>query len=136
MGASNWPGLAIPKPEPRWKSKRKKVTEESSDIKDAYQLVDERDERKCRICRRWVGGIGMLNAVHHHHLISRSIAPREIKHTTGNIASLCNDCHDLVENSGLLRISGDADARDPNGVLCGLTLERAVDGNWEAVGQR
>ena len=136
MGASNWPGLAIPKPEPRWKSKDRKVKEEAKTVKTVYELVDVRDQKCCRICRKRCGGIGLLYAVHHHHIVSKSIAPIEIKHTTANICSLCNDCHDKVENSGLLRVSGDADARDAIGVLCGLTVERVIDGGWESVGQR
>lgn len=136
MGASNWPGLAIPKPEPRWKSKDRKVKDEAKTIKEIYALVDKRDQHCCRICRKRVGGVGLLYAVHHHHLVSRSVAPKAIKHTTANVCSLCNDCHDKVENSGLLKIHGDADARDPIGVLCGLTVEKAVDGGWEVVGQR
>lgn len=136
MGASNYPGLANPKPEPRWKAKQRKVTEEQETIRDVYAIVDKRDGHCCRICYKRVGGVGMLQAVHHHHLISRSIATKSEKHTTNNVCSLCNDCHDKVENSGLLKIHGDADARNPVGVLCGLTLERAGDGAWEVMGQR
>lgn len=136
MGASNWPGLAIPKPTPRWKKKAEKVAAEVSEIKAVYALVDKRDGKCCRICYKRCGGIGLLYAVHHHHIVSKSIADKAIKHTTANIVSLCNACHDAVENSGLLRLTGDADARNPIGVLCGLTLERAGDGGWIAVGER
>lgn len=136
MSASNYPGLALPKPEPRWKSKQRKVTAERAEIRDVYLLVDKRDNHCCRICFKRVGGIGLLYAAHHHHLVSRSIATQAEKHTTANICTLCAVCHDAVENSGTLRLSGDADARSPVGVLCGLTLEKAIDGDWAVVGSR
>lgn len=136
MSASNWPGLAIPKPEPRWKTKQRKASAELKLIKEVYAQVDKRDGHCCRICFKRVGGIGVLYAAHHHHLISRSIASRDEKHTTKNIVTLCPPCHDAVENSGLLKLEGDADARNSVGVLNGLTLWKAGDGDWLIVGHR
>lgn len=132
MGASNWDGLAIPKPKPRWLDKAKKVNDEKKAERECYALVDRRDSHCCRVCRARVGGVGMLQAVHHHHLQYRS---RGGAHETANVVSLCVKCHHAVHN-GDMRISGDADARNSVGVLCGIKLERAAESGWKVEGWR
>ena len=132
MSASNFPGLALPKPEPRWKAKAKQVAENTRILRTAYALTDKRDGHCCRVCHKRVGGIGMLYAAHHHHIEYRS---RGGANDTSNLVTLCVRCHSAVHD-GELRISGDADARDLVGVLCGLVLELAADGVWESVGAR
>jgi 5-methylcytosine-specific restriction endonuclease McrA len=132
MGASNYSGLAIPKPPPRWMAKAKKVAEDKKAERECYAQVDRRDSHCCRVCRKRVGGIGMLAAVHHHHIVYRS---KGGDHDTSNVVSLCVTCHGAVHN-GEIRLTGDADARNSIGVLCGLTLERAGDGGWLVEGHR
>jgi hypothetical protein len=132
MGASNFPGLSLAKPEPRWKAKAKQAAENTRLLKQAYADVDRRDSHCCRVCHKRVGGIGMLYAAHHHHI---EFLSRGGKHETSNLVTLCVRCHSDV-HGGELRITGDADARSPVGVLCGLTVQKAVDGGWEVVGQR
>jgi 5-methylcytosine-specific restriction endonuclease McrA len=132
MGASNWPGLAIPKPEPRWKSKQAKVTAEQKAERECYAQVDRRDSHCCRVCRARVGGVGMLAAVHHHHLEYRS---RGGDHSTANVVSLCVRCHSAV-HAAEIRLSGDADERNSVGVLNGLKLEKAHESGWKVEGWR
>lgn len=132
MGASNWEGLAIPKPPPRWKDKAKKLAAEVKAQKECYAQVDRRDSFCCRVCRARVGGVGMLQAVHHHHLVYRS---RGGDHDTANVVSLCVKCHSAVHN-GEIRLSGNADERNHIGVLSGVKLERADDAGWKAEGWR
>lgn len=128
MGASNWSGLAIPKPAPRWKSKQAKATREASDQKQCYTAVDKRDGPHCRVCHKRVGGIGLLLARIHHHLIYRS---KGVIHETWNVLSICVKCDDLIHREGKLRLSGNADTVDERGRFCGVTIERLKDHGWE-----
>ena len=132
MGASNFAGLAIPKPEPRWQAKARRVADDAKAQKACYAAVDKRDVRCCRVCRKRVGGIGMLDAAHHHHLVYRSQGGG---HETANVVSLCVRCHQAIHD-GEIRLSGDADLRNPIGVLVGLTLERASESGWTVEGCR
>lgn len=132
MGASNFQGLAIPKPEPRWKAKARQVAENTRVLKAAYAEVDKRDGHCCRVCHKRVGGIGMLYAAHHHHLIYRSRGGAD---ETQNIVTLCVRCHQ-AQHDGEMRLSGDADLRNSVGVLSGVKLERATDAGWAPEGWR
>jgi hypothetical protein len=132
MGASNFQGLAIPKPEPRWKAKAKQAADNTRLLKLCYADVDRRDGHGCRVCHKRVGGIGMLYAAHHHHLVYRS---KGGAHERANVVTLCVRCHQAVHD-GEIRLTGDADARDPVGVLCGVKLERAADSGWIVEGWR
>lgn len=132
MGASNFPGLSLPKPEPRWKQKAQQAADNTRLLKACYAEVDRRDGHCCRVCHKRVGGIGMLYAAHHHHLVYRS---KGGEHDPANVVTLCVACHQGVHD-GLLRLTGDADARSLVGVLCGLTLWHPNDSDWQAVGSR
>jgi len=132
MGASNWEGLAIPKPPPRWKDKAKRAAENTRILKAAYAKVDARDSHCCRVCHKRVGGIGMLYAAHHHHLVYRS---RGGEDETSNIVTLCVACHHAQHN-GEIRLSGNADSRNQVGVLNGVKLERGTDAGWKPEGYR
>lgn len=121
MGASNHPGLALRKPDPVWKKKQASVGAERKAMRECYTKVDLRDERKCRVCQKHVGGIGMLQAVHHHHLQYRS---KGGAHETSNVLSLCVGCHQAVHD-GEIRLSGDADE------VRGVKLERAAESGWQ-----
>ena len=96
-------------------------------MKAAFAQVTARDGRCCRVCKRRVGGVGMLEAGHHHHLQYRS---KGGEHTTDNLVLLCVACHQAVHDAEI-RLSGDADARaHESGVLCGVKLERYAEGGW------
>lgn len=124
--------LAIPKPTPRWKEKAKKLAEDAKAQKECYAHVDRRDGHCCRVCHARVGGVGMLQAVHHHHLVYRS---RGGDHETANVVSLCVKCHSAVHN-GEIRLSGNADERNHIGLLSGVKLERAAESGWVPEGYR
>lgn len=128
MGASNYRGLAIPKPEPRWKSKQDKATKGASAQKVCYAKVDDRDGPHCRICGKRVGGIGLLLARIHHHLIYRSQGGL---HETWNVLSICVKCDDAIHREGTLKVHGNADTVDERGKFCGVTIERAKEQGWE-----
>lgn len=117
---------AVPKPTPRWVDKAKKRAEESRVMKDAFRAVSSRDGYCCRVCRRAVGAIGLLEAGHHHHLQYRSTGGR---HDTDNLVLLCVRCHQAVHDAEI-RLSGDANLRSPEGTLCGVVLERYSEGGW------
>ena len=130
--AIDYTRLAIPKPQPRWMEKAKKVAANKKAEKDCYAQVDRRDGHCCRVCHARVGGVGMLAAVHHHHLVYRSLGG---KHETSNVLSLCVKCHDLVHR-GEIQLSGNADERNSIGVLSGVKLEKAGESGWQVVGWR
>lgn len=130
--AIDYTRLAIPKPQPRWMEKAKKVAANKKAEKDCYAQVDRRDGHCCRVCHARVGGIGMLAAVHHHHLVYRSLGG---KHETRNVLSLCVKDHQAVHD-GTLRLSGDADARNSIGVLSGVKVEQLKNDNWVVIGWR
>lgn len=57
-------------------------------------------------------------------------------HETHLVILICRRCHDLIHVKALLTVTGDADARDANGVLCGLVVKRfePETGAWMPVG--
>ena len=124
---------AAPKPAPRWVEKAKRKADEAKAIKECYAAVDQRDGRQCRVCQARVGGVGLLDATHHHHLQYRS---KGGEHSTDNVITLCVRCHTAL-HAGEIALSGDANARAAeSGRLCGVKLERAVDGAWRVEGWR
>lgn len=117
----------VPKPAPRWLDKAKKKAEEAKAIKACYAAVDARDGKQCRVCQARVGGVGLLDRTHHHHLVYRS---RGGQHDPSNLVSLCPPCHTALHN-GEIALSGDANARAAEtGRLCGVKLERYTDAGW------
>lgn len=128
MGASNWSGLAIPKPEPRWKGKQAKETAAKAAERDCYAKVDKRDGPHCRICGKRVGGIGLLLARIHHHLVYRS---KGVIHEAWNVLSICVKCDDQIHREGTLKVYGNADTVDERGQFCGVTIERLKEHGWE-----
>ena len=132
MGASNFQGLGIPKPPPRWQEKAKKLAAASKLQREVYAAVDRRDGTACRVCYKRVGGLSMVTAREHHHLIPRSQGG---EHSTVNVLSLCKPCH-LAEHDGRIRLSGNADTRSQVGVLDGVKLETLKDDNWVVTGWR
>lgn len=109
--------------------------EREAEIRRVYRCVDERDGHACRLCAVPISQSDhrLSRRVEHHHLDYRS---RGGDHTTANLIRICRRCHELIHVKALLRVTGDADARDGQGRLCGLTVERfdAETGAWRAVG--
>ena len=116
-----------PKPSPRWIEKAQRKADEAKAIKACYAAVDARDGHRCRVCRKPVGGVGMLEARHRHHLVYRS---RGGEHSAANVLTVCVKCHAAIHDAEI-RLSGNANARaSESGVLCGVTLERYAEGGW------
>ena len=71
--------------------------------------------------------------MHRHHIKRRSQGGDT---TTANVISLTANEHLVGIHQGHLRLSGNADQRNQFGALCGVHLERLVDGVWVSEGYR
>jgi 5-methylcytosine-specific restriction endonuclease McrA len=116
--------------------KRKLLKQAEKDLRwrEVCQAIDRRDHHTCRICGRYSSplAVGLLQRSHRHHLYAND--RRCGVHETSRIATLCATCHDEVENSGKVRLEGNADARAAeSGKLCGLKLERLTESGWRIV---
>lgn len=102
--------------------------QEARDERECYRAVDRRDRFRCRVTGvlLTLGG-SLTNGVQRHHLIPRG---RGGYHDTANVITVSRRCHDLIHVAGTLRLSGDADARDGNGKLCGVKVERLTEFGW------
>lgn len=120
-------GTALPKP-PRGAGKRQRATSKRTQAKAdklVYGAVDARDGLRCRVC----GEYGGTN-IQRHHIRRRSAGGPT---TTGNVVSLCAECHLVGVHGGRLTISGDADERGKHGRLCGLRVEQVTTRDvWQA----
>jgi hypothetical protein len=123
MGASNWPGLAIPKPTSPARAAASLDRRKAKADRLVYAYVNERDGLRCRACGTYAG----VDA-HRHHLLGRKITSRE------TVCNICDECHDKMHvrlGGKKLKVYGDADQRDRFGRLNGLTVERRLaDGRW------
>ena len=123
MSASSFPGLALPKPEPRARVKGRASRQQAARDRLVYQHVTERDGWRCRACQAYTG----VDA-ERHHLRGRRFT------TVQDVCILCNECHAALHvrvGGKLMQLSGDAEARDKFGRLCGLVLDvRQNDGTW------
>jgi hypothetical protein len=74
--------------------------------------------------------IGRMERVERHHM--RATDRRGKIHLPQHMSTLCGKCHDAVERSGKLRISGDANLRAAeSGKLCGVKCERMTETGWK-----
>ena len=114
--------LAQPKPD-TGRQQRREARQQAKADKDVYAYVSERDGLRCRACHAY-GGVD----IERHHLRGRKFT------TTQDVCCLCDDCHGCLHvrvGGKLMKLYGDADARDRFGRLNGLTLEtRNNDGTW------
>jgi cytochrome c553 len=75
------------------------------------------------------GSSRLLERGHRHHM--NATDRRCGIHEARSILTLCATCHDEVENSGKVRVSGDANARSAeSGRLSGVKVERATASGW------
>lgn len=108
---------------------RARRTQEATDQRLCYAVVDARDEGQCRVCGRRVSirAITMQHKAIHHHLIFRS---RGGMHEPWNVVTICCDCNAEIHVEGTLRLEGNADLRDPIGRLCGIQVSRLRGEVW------
>lgn len=109
---------------------RARACAERAAQRECYRLVDERDGRRCRVCHAAVvpGAVDGRQRAEHHHLVKRSQGGT---HAPANVCTLCARCHDEIHVKALLKLSGDADARDDAGRYCGIKVERVREHGWE-----
>lgn len=86
---------------------------------DVYVRVQQRDRGRCRVCDR-------VTWLQQHHIQFRSALGKD---EPENLISLCRECHADI-HAGRLKLDGDADARDADGVLSGVLVLRQVDHVW------
>jgi len=92
---------AIPKPEPRCVTKRRRQKIDAKDERACREIVRQRDGGKCRIP-------GCLErAAEAHHIVYRSKSKAR-RWDPSNLVSLCKDHHDL-RHAGVIHITGNAD---------------------------
>ena len=129
--AIDYNALAIPKGPSRYDSKKDRHAAKEKQEREAYAAVSARDESCCRVCGKFCNprAMSLLHRAHHHHLLYRS---RGGDSRTSNLVLLCPSCHD-DEHRGRIQLSGDADERDPAGRLCGVKVERPIEGGFEVI---
>jgi len=119
----------VPKGRSRFEEKVKQRVAELRNERSVSVQVDHRDGYRCRVCQRSsnINGVGLLERGHRHHIDYRSAGGLT---TTANMCHLCSRCHAAI-HAGDLRLSGDADQRDPiTGKLNGLKVEKRTESGW------
>lgn len=92
---------AIPKPEPRCLTKKRRAKLDARNERACREIVRKRDLGKCRIP-------GCIDrATEQHHIEYRSLS-RGRRFDPANIVSLCAEHHQL-RHAGVIHISGNAD---------------------------
>jgi hypothetical protein len=64
--------------------------------------------------------------MHHHHVRYRSLGGDD---TPDNLALVCARCHSDI-HAARIRLTGDADARDADGLLSGLQIAYRTAEGW------
>lgn len=119
--------------ETRVSEKAARRAQEAREQRECYRLVDLRDHLVCRVSgvRLSLSG-GMTRRVHRHHMERRS---QKKGHDTRDVVTVSPAIHAQIHVTGTRRLSGDADARNERGQLCGVRNEVLVLGStWETVG--
>jgi hypothetical protein len=111
--------------------KAARIADAKARERKAHQEIDARDNHTCRLCGRYCSpmNIGRVERGERHHM--RATDRRSKIHLPKHMLTLCGRCHHEVENSGKVRLSGDANLRAAeSGKLCGVMVERLRDGVW------
>lgn len=119
----------------RVSEKLQRRAEEARQIKACYAAVDARDQGRCRVCGRRCSptALALVDRAERHHLVFRSQGG---SHEPENVVTVCKaECHAAIHSEGVLRLSGDANARNERGVLCGVCVEAWRDAaGWVVTG--
>jgi hypothetical protein len=99
--AIDYSGFAIPKPEPRCVTKKRRQKLDAKDERACREIVRARDHGKCRIpgCTE--------RSTELHHITYRSKS-KGLRWDPRNLVSLCADHHSL-RHAGIIYIAGNAD---------------------------
>lgn len=117
----------------RHEEKAERVKDAAKALDECYRLVDARDERRSRR-----SGV-LLTPLHgdpdkrleRHHMVRRGESKKLVA-DPANVITLSATEHAEVK-AGKAFYSGDANARDAEGCLCGVLYERNGEGGWEAM---
>lgn len=129
-------GLMFPKTvNGRTRAEDKRLRDNAEALEEArcYALVDARDGLRSRVSGKLLSKRGGLTTrVERHHMVGRGAGG---KHETSNVVTVSPEEHAEIEVKGTLRLTGDADARDHRGTLCGVKVERLTNGDvWKVTG--
>lgn len=100
--AIDYSGFAIPKPEPRIVTKKRKQKLDARDERACREIVRARDKGRCRI-----PNCNERDGLEMHHITFRSQSAKR-KWDPRNCCLLCKTHHQL-RHAGVIHISGDAD---------------------------
>ena len=102
MSDDYYRSCAIPKPEPRCVTKKRKQKINIRDERACREIVRARDKGRCR-----VPNCNERDGLEMHHITYRSHSTKN-RWNPKNCCLLCKDHHDL-RHAGVIHISGDAD---------------------------
>lgn len=118
----------------RHEEKAERIKEAAKALDECYRLVDARDKRRSRR-----SGV-LLTPLHgdpdkrleRHHMVRRGQSKKLIA-DPANVITLSATEHAEVK-AGKAHYSGDANARDAEGRLCGVLYSRNSESGWQEVG--
>ena len=120
--------------ESRHEYKARRTREKLAALKACYAAVDARDGLQSRRSgKRLIKGDHPVAAerLERHHMLTRGKYP-ELIADPANVITLSGEEHAEVK-AGKARYSGDANLRDADGKLCGVTYERITEAGWVVV---
>jgi hypothetical protein len=109
----------------------RRAKEQQAEIDACYRAVDLRDKSVCRVTGVYLtaGHSDPKMRREHHHLIRRS---RGGLHQTSNVLTCSAYIHQL-DHAGKIRLSGDANLKDSDGMFCGVKYEVITESGWQTV---
>lgn len=115
--------------ETRAEEKLRKGREREAEIDRCYQSVDLRDRSVCRVTGEFLtaGASDPRKRKEHHHMVRRS---RGGLHESANVLTVSAYIHQL-DHAGKIRLSGDANLKDGDGMFCGVKYERITESGWK-----
>lgn len=109
-------------------AKAARDAEDARAERECYASVDVRDGLRCRVTGvQLTRGASLTKRAHRHHMEKRSQGGG---HDTRNVVTVSPKVHDDIHVRGILRLSGDADAKDERGRLAGVKVEELTEAGW------
>jgi hypothetical protein len=115
--------------ETRAEYKDRRDREHQEEIDSCYHAVDLRDHSVCRVTGEFLiaGHADPKKRKERHHMIRRS---RGGSHETWNVLTVSAYIHQL-DHAGKIRLSGNANLIDRDGMFCGVKYEVITDSGWK-----
>lgn len=116
-------------PAQRHEAKDRRKAQKAAEQRECYAAVDARDQSVCRVTGIFLvlGHADPHKRKERHHMNPRSLGG---EHDTRNVITISAFLHTLI-HAGKRHLSGDADARDPSGSLCGVQYDVLTDAGWK-----